>query len=95
MGDLGPHDMDLPYEPVGGDPISRPLADMVICGALTIGAAAVDVPDAGRKPVLVFTFWRHDGEQVQPIAFIQDVDQVKKLRPLVNAAIADALRAAS
>jgi hypothetical protein len=94
MGGLGDHDLDLPYEPVGGDPIERALADMVIAGGLTVGAAMVDVPHLGKKPVVIFTFVQVDGRPVQPIAFIQDADQMRKLRPLLNSAVADACKAA-
>lgn len=94
-GQLG-NNMDVPYE---SDPAS-PRTELDLGGAVQLSggvvvmAAVTPVPEIGPKPTLVFRFARPDGTLYPPIALITDDDQLAKLRPLIQGAIADARRAA-
>lgn len=91
MGDLG-NDMDLPYEPTTGE-----LQDEHVhfSGGLVVMASTIDVPGYGVKPALVFRFATPTGGFYPAIVLVTDDDQMGKLRPLINEAIAAARRAAT
>jgi hypothetical protein len=90
MSDLG-SSMDLPYEPTTGE-----LHDDHVhySGGVVVMASVVNVPTVGPKPGLVFRFATPTGEFYPPVVLVCDDDQIAKLRPLVNQAIADARRGA-
>ena len=91
--ELGPNDLDLPFEPT--DPM--PMADQanaIVCGGVVVRAATVDVPDAGMQPALVWQFVQADGHFLQPVLLVVDDGQMAKLRPLIFEAIARARRGA-
>jgi hypothetical protein len=92
MGDVGNHNLDLPFEEGGAGPLHD---DHVhFSGGLVVMASTVDVPSVGRKPALVFRFARPDGVFMPTICLVADDDQIAKIRPLINEAIAAARRAA-
>lgn len=86
-------DMDLPYE---SNPGPVPMSDEIVhySGGVVVMASVVDVPDVGPRPALVFRFSNPIGQFYEPIVLVCDDDQIAKLRPLINSAIADARRAA-
>lgn len=93
MTDLGNHDLDLPFEPNSPTPMN-PAEPPLIAGGMVVMATIADVPGVGLKPGLVFKFCRPDGVFYQSIMYVTDDDQLAKLRPLINAAIAAARRGA-
>lgn len=92
MGDLG-NNMDLPFE---ADNTGGVLHDEHVhySGGLAVMAAVVPVPEIGPKPALIFRFATPLGDFYPPIVLVADDDQLAKLRPLLQAAIATARRAA-
>lgn len=92
MGDLG-NSLDLPFEEGGQGPLTDP--HVHFSGGLVVMAAAVDVPDVGKKPALVFRFTEPStGRFYPPFCLVTDDDQMAKLRPLLMEAIATARRGA-
>jgi hypothetical protein len=91
-GDLGDHSLDLPFEEGGAGPFTDQHVHM--SGGLVVLASVVDVPGAGKKPALVFRFARPDGVFYPAICLVADDDQIAKIRPLINEAIAAARRGA-
>lgn len=92
MPDLG-NSMDVPFE---ADDSGGHLLDEHVhySGGLAVMAAKIDVPEVGLKPALVFRFARPEGEFYPAIVLVADDDQLAKLRPLIQEAIATARRAA-
>lgn len=93
MGDLGDHDLDLPFEASTGQ--LHDAAECIIVGGLVVMATVVDVPEHGPKPGLVFRFMLPTGRLRRPVLLIADDDQIAKLEPLMASAIAAARRAAT
>lgn len=93
-GDLGNHDLDLPFEPQ--EPTSGLRGEHVhYSGGLVVMAAVVDVPGAGKQPAVVFRFAEPiTGQFYPPFCLVADDDQMAKLRLLINEAIATARREA-
>lgn len=94
MSDLGDHNLDLPFMPQ--EPTPGLQGEHVhMSGGLVVMAAVVDVPQVGKKPALVFRFAIPDGSGFYPpVCLVADDDQIAKLRPLINEAIAAARRGA-
>lgn len=93
MGDLG-NGLEMPFEAGGEGPMLD--AHVHYSGGVVVAAAVVDVPEAGKKPALVFRFANPaTGEFYTPICLVTDDDQMAKLRPLINEAIATARRGAA
>lgn len=93
-GDMGNHDMDLPFEEQQPTPMNPNDVPLVASGVVVMATLA-DVPGVGLKPGLVFRLVRPDGAFYQPIMYVADDDQLAKMRPLINAAIASARNAAA
>lgn len=92
MGDLG-NSLELPFEEGDGGFL---VDDHVhYSPGVVVMAAAVDVPELGKKPALVFRFSTPTGEFYPAIVLVADDDQLAKLRPLINEAIATARRGAA
>jgi hypothetical protein len=90
---LGDHSLDLPFEPVGGQPI--PLQGHVhVAGGLVVRASTADVPGTGPMPSLIFTFADPTGRFLPAILLVVDDDQAEKLVTLVTNAIDAAVAAA-
>ena len=92
MSDLG-NSMDLPYE--AGPPGELADEHVHYSGGVVVMAATIPVPAAGVKPALVFRFATPTGDFYPATVLVCDDDQLAKLRPLINQAIAAARRAAS
>lgn len=92
MADLG-DSLDLPFETQSETPGLQG-EHVHYSGGVVVMAAVVDVPDAGKKPALVFRFARPDGVFMPAICLVADDEQIAKLRPLINGAIAEARRGA-
>lgn len=94
-GDLGDHSLDLPFQPQDPTPGLQDEHVHWAAGVVVI-AAAVDVPDVGKMPALVFRFTEPStGVFYPPFCLVADDDQMAKLRPLINEAIATARRGAA
>jgi hypothetical protein len=92
--DIGDHNLDLPFEPQQPTPGLQG-EHVHYSGGVVVMAAVVDVPGAGKKPALVFRFAEPTTGQFYPaFCLVQDDDQMAKLRPLINEAIAQARRGA-
>lgn len=84
--------LDMPFEE--HDPIEMDV-EAQLSGGLVIQAATTPMPGVGMLPTLVFRFARPDGSGFYPpIALITNDDQLAKLRPVIQEAIATARRAA-
>lgn len=93
-------DLDLPFEEHGKIPMLDQ-AGATLCGGLVVRAATVEAPDgmddapaSGKLPALVWDFVRADGTFGSPIMLVLTDEQMGKLRPLVQEAIATARRGA-
>lgn len=87
-------DMDLPLEPIPG---GMPLPDEHVhySGGVVVMPSAVDLPEVGWKPAIVFRFAIPDGSGFYPaVCLVMDDDQAAKLRPLVVESIQSARREA-
>ena len=84
-------DLNLPYEPVGGDPIEMTVAGTV-CGGLAYRAAVIDTP-SGPMPSLVWDFWRADGQKLAPIILVVAPEQMLRLPDELRKAIRDVVKA--
>lgn len=92
MGRLG-NSMDLPFEEgAAGELLDD---DVHYSGGCVVMASTVDVPTLGKCPALVFRFATPTGEFYPPTVLVLDDDQMAKLRPLINEAIATSRRAAA
>lgn len=90
---VGDHGLDLPFEAAPGGPFHAPLPeDTPLCGGVVVRAAAIPSP-VGLLPALVFDFHQVDGQALQPIVLVGDADQIGKLAPLIQSAVAAALKA--
>lgn len=92
------HSLDLPFEPHDQIPMLDK-DDAVACGGLVVRAGTIGVPEflgqpAATWPLLVWTFYRVDGSQLQPLMLALPDEQMAKLRPLIFEAMATARRAA-
>lgn len=85
-------DLNLPYEPVGGDPIPIRLEGHM-CGGVVVRAAVSETP-LGKMPMLVFTFASADGRGFLP-PIILGLDDPAGLVALVRDAAAGAAQAAA
>lgn len=93
MSERDGHDLNLPYESVGGDPIAYS-EDVHMSGGLVIRSAVAQTP-LGPMPLLVFTFARADGAGfLTPIALGVDEQVAAGLTKLVADALRGALQAA-
>jgi len=90
------HDLDLPFEEIPGGPVAAPLhPDALVCGGVVIRASVLET-DAGRLPALIFDFYGVTGVALPPVVLTSDdVNQLRKLVPLVEASVAAAARAVS
>lgn len=96
MADLGDHSLDLPFEPQGPTPWDHGNEHVHYAAGVVVMAAAVEVPDVGKMPALVFRFTEPTtGQFYPPFCLVTDDDQMAKLRPLINEAIATARRGAA
>lgn len=92
MTDLG-DSLDVPFE--SQQPTPGLQGEHVhYSGGVVVMAATVDVPGAGKKPALIFRFATPTGGFYPPVCLVEDDDQMAKLRPLINGAVAEARRAA-
>lgn len=86
--------LDLPFEDVPGGPLQVPIGNAQICGGIVVKAVKVPV---GRDtfPGLIFQFYKVDGIPATPVLLVADPDQMRKLVPLVSAAVDSSIAAVS
>ncbi len=89
---LGDGGMDLPYE---ANPEKVDIHEgMVTSGGVVVAAAMTEV-DGHNYPALLFRFALPHGEFLPPVLLVAMPDQLKALVPLVQSAVAGAIKAAS
>lgn len=85
-------DLNLPYEPVGPDPIKIGVSG-VLCGGVVYRVAIIDT-DIGKMPAVVWDFYRADGERLTPIILVCTPDELLRLPDELRKAVRDVVRAA-
>lgn len=85
-------DLNLPYEPVGPDPIEMGISG-VLCGGVVYRVAVIDT-EAGKMPAVVWDFYRADGERLSPIILVCTSEELLRLPAELRKAIRDVVRAA-
>lgn len=85
-----PRGMDLPFEPVAGDPVpyNPDASDNWMASGVTILSATGDSPLPGangeRIPIIVFRFQHPSGDTYDDMVLVMDRDQLRKLPTLVK-----------
>lgn len=89
---MATNDLDLPFE-AGGEGPMLDTDQARLSGGLVVLAATIPT-DGGVWPALVFRFATPTGGFYPPIVLATEDEQLAKLRPLINEAIAAARRGA-
>ncbi len=88
---LGDGGMDLPYE--DNPEVARIHEGMITSGGVVVAGATTEV-DGHTYPALLFRFALPHGEFAPPVLLVTMPDQLRALVPLVQNAVAGAVKAA-
>jgi hypothetical protein len=89
---LGDGGMDMPYE--ANPDVAHITEAMVLAGGVVVAAATVPV-DGHTYPALLFRFALPDGEFLPAVTLVCMPAQLEALIPLVQEAVAGAVKAAA